>query len=68
VQNLRTGLLVFGASPLSITLDALEIALRDDCRSRLRREYAQLQKKLTVLVPQVQRLFLEVATPSRFVQ
>jgi HPt (histidine-containing phosphotransfer) domain-containing protein len=68
VRNLRNCLTVFGAGPLTVTLDGLDAMLRSGSRSHLRRDFAQLQSQIVVLVPQVQRLFLEVARPSGYLQ
>jgi HPt (histidine-containing phosphotransfer) domain-containing protein len=66
--QLQSCILVFGAGHASLTAKILENAIRDR-RSRLvRREWKRLEAQLQHLVPQVQRLMLEMANPTTPVQ
>ena len=68
VQRLSNCLLIFGSCPVSESADALTTALRRDQRRRVLSVWKQLQGQLEVLVPQVQRLMLEVSNPPGSVQ
>jgi len=63
IQHLANFLMVFGSGALARTLEALSAALRNGRRRQVRSEWLRLQRQLAILVPQVQRLMLEVATP-----
>ena len=63
VQHLGNCLMVFGSSAIATTLEALSAALRYNRGKQTRSEWLRLQTQLDILVPQVQRLMLEVATP-----
>jgi hypothetical protein len=66
--RLSNCLMLFGPGPLSSTMEAMEVAIRSDRKRPLRREWLRLQLQLQNLVPQVQRLMLEVSTPKCAVQ
>lgn len=68
LQQLRSCLLLFGPGRLSCTLDLLEDALRTRRVRQLQREYQMLKGELELLVPQVQRLMLEMSSPQTAVQ
>ena len=63
VQHLGNCLMVFGSTAIASTLEALSTGLRYNRRKQVRSEWLRLQSQLDLLVPQVQRLMLEVATP-----
>jgi hypothetical protein len=68
LTQLRTCLMVFGSGKLSFTVETLQAAV---CGGRVRQikgERKRLERQLQVLVPQVQRLMLEMATPTTAVQ
>jgi hypothetical protein len=67
-QRLGSSLLVFGSEVITGTLAALETSLRCGRRRQILIEWRRLQRQLDCLVPQVQRLMLEVATPRGRVQ
>ena len=68
LQQLHNCLIVFGAGQLSAAAENLEATLRDGRISQVQREWKRLQQQLQSVVPQVQRLMLEVATPTSAVQ
>lgn len=63
VQHLGNCLMVFGSGAIASTLETLSAGLRYNRRKQVRSEWLRLQTQLDSLVPQVQRLMLEVATP-----
>jgi hypothetical protein len=67
-QRLGTSLLVFGSEAITGTLAALETSLRCGRRRQALIEWRRLQRQLDSLVPQVQRLMLEVASPRCRIQ
>ncbi len=67
-QRLGSSLLVFGSEVITCTLAALETSLRCGRRRQAMIEWRRLQRQLDCLVPQVQRLMLEVATPRCRIQ
>jgi hypothetical protein len=68
LQQLRNCLMVFGSGPVSFTAEMLESAVRGGRVRQVRREWKQLDQQIQILVPQVQRLMLEMATPKSAVQ
>lgn len=68
VQNLSRCLIAFGSNPITLTVEALATALRYDRRKQARSEWLRLQRQLDLLVPQVQRLMLEVSSPRGSIQ
>lgn len=68
LRLLSNCLVVLGSGPLSSTQESLECALRCGHTRQVRREWVRIQEHLQQIVPQVQRLMLEVATPHRAVQ
>jgi hypothetical protein len=68
LQQLRNCLMVFGAGPVSFTAEMLETAVRGGHTRLVQREWKRLDRQLKLLIPQVQRLMLEMATPKSAVQ
>jgi hypothetical protein len=68
LQQIRNCLMVFGAGPISFTAETLEAAVRAGHPRQVQREWKRLDRQLQLLVPQVQRLMLEMATPKSAVQ
>jgi len=66
--QLQSCILVFGAGHAAITATMLENAIRNRRSRQLRSEWKRLQAQLLHLVPQVQRLMLEMSTPRTLVQ
>jgi hypothetical protein len=65
---LQSCILVFGAGHASFTAEKVELALRERHYQRMKSEWMLLEAQLQLLVPQVQCLILEMATPSSAVQ
>jgi len=63
VQRLRNCLIVFGSGPLSLATETLEAAVQARRVRQSEREWKRLESQLHLLVPQVQRLMLEMSTP-----
>jgi hypothetical protein len=68
LEQLRNCLIVFGSGPVSVTAELLEAAVRGGCAREVQRELKHLEWQLQILVPQVQRLMLEMAVPKSAVQ
>jgi HPt (histidine-containing phosphotransfer) domain-containing protein len=68
VQQLRNCLIIFGSTPLSLTAEMLEAAVRSGRKRQMQRECKRLKRQVQILVPQVQRLMLEMSTPRSAVQ
>jgi hypothetical protein len=68
LQQLRNCLIVFGSGSVSATADMLDTALRSGRSRQAQREWKRLHQQLQVLVPQVQKLLLEVVVPKYAVQ
>jgi HPt (histidine-containing phosphotransfer) domain-containing protein len=68
IQHLRTSLMVFGTGQPSSAAEALEQAIRDRRLRLMRREWKQVAAQLQILIPQVQRLMLEMSNPRSAVQ
>ena len=68
LQHLRNCLIVFGSGPVSVTAEMLEAAVLGGRPRGVSRHWKHLQRQLEILVPQVQRLMLEMATPKSAVQ
>ncbi len=68
LQQLRNCLILFGSGPVSCTAETLEAAIRTGRARRVQQEWKRLECQLQILVPQVQRLMLEVSTPRSPVQ
>ncbi len=66
--QLQSCIMIFGAGHAAITAEMLEIAIRNRRSRQLRSEWKRLQAQLQHLVPQVQRLMLEMSTPRTLVQ
>jgi hypothetical protein len=62
--QLRSCIVVFGSGQASATAEILDTAIRNRRARKVEREWLQLQAQLQHLVPQVQRLFLEMASPG----
>jgi hypothetical protein len=67
-QRLRNCLIAFGCPAVSGTAESLELAVQGERIRLVQREWKRLERQLQLLVPQVQRLMLEVATPKTAVQ
>jgi hypothetical protein len=68
LAQLRNCLLVFGSGEVCFTVETLQAAV---CGGRVRQvkgERKRLERQLQILVPQVQRLMLEMASPTSAVQ
>ena len=68
LQQLRNCLTVFGSGQISFTAEALGAAIRAGKAQQMKREWKRLQRQLAYLVPQVQRLMLEMSNPGPIVQ
>jgi hypothetical protein len=68
LQQLRNCLIVFGSGPVSFTAEALDTAVRGGHIRQVQREWKRLDRQVQILVPQVQRLMLEMAMPKSAVQ
>ncbi len=68
LTQLRNCLILFGSGPVSCTAESLDAAVRARRARRMQQEWKRLQYQLQILVPQVQRLMLEVSTPRSPVQ
>jgi HPt (histidine-containing phosphotransfer) domain-containing protein len=68
VQQLCNALVVFGAGSVSPTVASLEAALRQGNSRQLRSHWKRLQQEIMQLIPQVQRLMLEICNPRGAVQ
>jgi hypothetical protein len=66
--QLQSCIMVFGSGHASVTAEILENAIRDRRSRQVQRGWARLQGQLQHLVPQVQRLMLEMATPRTPIQ
>jgi HPt (histidine-containing phosphotransfer) domain-containing protein len=66
--RLQDCIMVFGAGHACFTAETLEIALRNQRSRQVQREWVRLADQLQHLVPQVQRLMLEMAFPRTPVQ
>ena len=68
LQQLRDALMVIGPGQLSFTAETLESAVRARRTRQVQREWKRLECEMHMLVPQVQRLMLEVSMPRTAVQ
>jgi hypothetical protein len=68
LQQLRNCLIVFGSGQICSTAEMLGVAIRSDKSQQMKREWKRLQGQLHYLVPQVQRLMLEMSDPGPGVQ
>jgi len=66
--QLQGCIMVFGSGHAAVTAEILETALRNRRSRQVKSEWARLQTQLQHLVPQVQRLMLEMSTPRTLVQ
>jgi HPt (histidine-containing phosphotransfer) domain-containing protein len=66
--QLQSCIMVFGAGHAAVTAELLETAIRNRRVRRMRSEWTLLRSQLQQLVPQVQRLMLEMSTPRTLVQ
>lgn len=66
--QLRNCLMVFGSGEVSFTVETLQAAVCGGRSRQVKAERKRLERQLQVLVPQVQRLMLEMATPTTAVQ
>jgi len=63
LQQLRNCLIVFGSGQVSFTAETLQAAVHAQRTRQAQREWKRLERQLQLLVPQVQRLMLEISTP-----
>lgn len=63
LQHLRNCLIVFGSGQVSLTAETLEAAVHARRTRQAQREWKHLERQLQLLIPQVQRLMLEMSTP-----
>ena len=68
LQKLRDCLMAFGPGPVSMRAGILEAAIRAGRIRKAQREWQCLEQQLEILLPQVQRLMLEMASPRSAVQ
>jgi HPt (histidine-containing phosphotransfer) domain-containing protein len=68
LQQLRDALMLIGPGQLSFTAETLEFAMRSRRSRQVQLEWSRLEREMQMLVPQVQRLMLEVSTPRTAVQ
>ena len=68
LQQLRNCLIVFGSGQVSVTAEMLDAAVRSGRFRQVQLEWKRLHQQLRLLVPQVQRLMLEMAVPKSAVQ
>jgi len=68
LQQLRNCLILFGSGQISGTAESLEAAICANRARHIQQQWKRLEGQLQILVPQVQRLMLEVATPNTPVQ
>ena len=66
--QLQSCITVFGAGHAAITAALLENAIRNRRLRQMRGAWKHLQAQLQQLVPQVQRLMLEMSTPRTLIQ
>ncbi|MGC2209844.1 MAG: Hpt domain-containing protein [Candidatus Korobacteraceae bacterium] len=66
--QLQSCIMVFGAGHAAVTAEILENAIRNRRVRQVRSEWTRLQAQLQQLVPQVQRLMLEMSTPRTLIQ
>lgn len=63
LQQFRNCLVVFGSGQVSFMVEALEAAVHTGRTRQVQREWKRLEHQLQLLIPQVQRLMLEISTP-----
>ncbi len=68
LQQLHNCLAVFGSGPAAFTAELLSDAVRNRRCRQIQREWKNLARQLEEMVPQVQRLILEVAVPRTAIQ
>ncbi len=68
IQHLRNCLIIFGSGQISFTAEMLEAAVHARRTRQAQREWKRLERQLQLLVPQVQRLMLEMSTPGTLLQ
>jgi hypothetical protein len=66
--QLQSCIMVFGSGHAVVTAELLENAIRYRRSRQVKGEWSRLQAQLQHLVPQVQRLMLEMSTPRTLVQ
>jgi HPt (histidine-containing phosphotransfer) domain-containing protein len=66
--QLQSSIIVFGFGHASSTAQSLEASIRSRSRRSVQREWLCLEDQLSALVPQVQRLMLELSTPTTRIQ
>ena len=68
LQHLRNCLIVFGSGQISFMAESLEAAVHAKRIRHAQREWKRLECQLRLLVPQVQRLMLEMSAPRTLLQ
>jgi hypothetical protein len=68
VQQLRNSLEILGPGRHCYTVETLALAIRDGRSRVVRSEWRRLKRELAELVPELQRLILEVSSPRSPVQ
>ncbi len=68
IQRLRNCLIIFGSGRISFTAERLETVVHARRTRQTQREWKHLEQQLQLLVPQVQRLMLEMSTPRTLLQ
>lgn len=68
LQLVRDCLIVFGSGRISFTAETLEAAVHARRIRQAQREWKRLERELQLLVPQVQRLMLEMSAPRTLLQ
>jgi|GEM_PF-1415462 hypothetical protein len=68
LQQLRNCLIVFGSGQVTFTAETLGAAVRGGRPRQVQKEWKRLDGQLKALIPQVQLLMLEMATPRGPVQ
>jgi HPt (histidine-containing phosphotransfer) domain-containing protein len=66
--QLQGCILVFGSGHAAVTAEILETAIRNRRSRQVQGEWARLQAQMQHLVPQVERLMLEISTPRTRIQ
>lgn len=68
LERLRGSLLIFGSGQLFYTAEILEQAVRTRRYHQVRSQWKQFRAQLQLLIPQVQRLMLEMTSTDGSVQ
>jgi hypothetical protein len=68
LQQLRNCLILFGSGEVSFTVEMLQAAVSGGRVRQVKREWKRFERQIQILIPQVQQLMLEMATPKSAVQ